>query len=271
MPEERRGLSGAVPPQTPWDTLYPQILTPYRAAWARLPEEGGQVVWVWRCRWGPAPTRQGHGAPGSAFRSAQRTPHPPSQGPANLPSSHGGGRGRWPPAQGASPGSSSGSPGTGAATAGPPPAGASGGSSSRRARRAASGSEAGPAASPVRAQTTGCLHPAGAPATGTGGAGRTGWAPEDPRAARSLARRPHSRHWRRPAGEWAGSWGLRPAGRSRAGWCSRRCGSASWRQQSRPWSPRGARGTGSGPARPAPTGSGSVACWAGPGAAPSSP
>lgn len=179
----------------------------------------------------------------------------------------------------ASPVSSSGSPRTGAATGHPPLAGASADSSSRGAHRAVIGSGAGAAAGRAQVCTARCPHLRGAPVTGTGGAART--AHRDPQDTReglsSTPCCPQSHYWLRLAGALGVKWGQSRGGFCRvtqwslAGWCSRRCGTASWRLESRPWSRQGATGTGSGPAHPAPTETGSVAWWAVPRVAPSSP
>lgn len=185
--------------------------------------------------------------------------------------------GRWAPAEGrrlpdqchrpgtqetrrASPGSFSESPRTGAASECAPLAGAA--ISSRLAHKAVSDIAAGPAAGPAQVWTSGCCWwtpglcpvPPGAPGTGTGGATRGGTG------------RSHShlcgRCWPRAAGFQGARWGRAPG--FPAGWRSRRCGTASWTPASRPWSLRGARGSGSGPAHPALTASGSGAWLVGP-------
>lgn len=179
----------------------------------------------------------------------------------------------------ASPVSSSGSPRTGAAIGRRPLAGAFAGSSSRGARRAVSGSGPGLAAGRAQACTAGYPHPQGAPVTATGGAARTApRAPRDTREDLSCPRcHPQSHYWPRPAGALEVKWG-QPQGRfcpatrwCLASWHSRHCGIASWRPESRLWSRQDAMGTSSGPARLAPTETGSVAWWAVPRAALSCP
>ena len=190
---------------------------------------------------------------------------------------------RTPETRQASPESFSESPRMGVASKRSPHACACAGTSSQRAHRAASGTAAGPVAGPARVWTRGCCWrragacplPPGAPVKGTSGASRTEC------GARRVARvglslppcRPRSCRWlKAPRGRGA-RWGRPPGGRSPAvwrswagwhpgspaAWRSRRCGTTSWTPASRPWSRRGTRGSGSVPAHPALTGSGSVA------------